>query len=148
MEQEIFSDLLIQNQTTCWFAFNEINDENICYRVNEQAASVGFIYRHVGEMMNMFGYFFGVSTAVQNTTMGRQDEGQGKNLEESRQLVEKGYAMLQHVIDNTPAGVWLQPVETPFFGTVSKARLFSHVLYHNSHHAGQIGLSLKRGKPY
>lgn len=147
MEQEIFKDLLIQNQASCWFAFNEINDKNINYRLNEQAASVGFIYRHVGETMNMFGYFFGVPTEVQNTTMGKLDEGQGKNLEESQQLVEKGYMLLQRIIDNTPNGAWLESVETPFFGTVSKARLFSHVLYHTSYHAGQIGLTLKRGKP-
>lgn len=147
MEQEIFKDLLIQNQTSCWFAFNEINDKNADYRLNEHAASVGFIYRHVGEMMNMFGFFFSVPTEVQNTTMGRPDEGQGKNLEESRQLVEKGYALLQNIIDSTPNGGWSEPIETPFFGTVSKARLFAHVLYHNSYHAGQIGLTLKRGKP-
>lgn len=146
MEQEIFKDLLVQNQTSCSFAFNAINGDNIGLRINEQAASVGFIYRHVGEMMNMFGYFFSMPTDVQNTTMGKPDEGQGKNLEESRHLVEKGYALLQTVIDNTPNGGWFQPVETPFFGTVSKARLFSHVLYHNSYHAGQIGLTLKRGK--
>jgi uncharacterized damage-inducible protein DinB len=146
MEQEIFKDLLIQNQTSCSFAFNEINDENIGYRLNEQAASVGFIYRHVGETMNMFGYFFGVPVEVQNTTMGKSDEGQGKNLEDSRQLVEKGYTLLQNIIDNIPNGGWLEPVETPFFGTVSKGRLFAHILYHNSYHAGQIGLTLKRGK--
>lgn len=147
MQQEIFKDLLIQNQTSCSFALNEINEGNIGYRLNEQAASVGFIYRHVGEMMNMFGYFFGVPTEVQNTTMGKPDEGQGKNLEESRQLIKKGYALLQNIIDITPDGGWLEPVETPFFGTVSKARLFAHVLYHNSYHAGQIGLTLKRSKP-
>jgi uncharacterized damage-inducible protein DinB len=147
MEQEIFKDLLIQNQTSCSFAFNKINDENIGYRLNDQAASVGFIYRHVGGIMNMFGCFFGVPTEVQNTTMGKPDEGQGNNLEESRQLVEKGYTLLQNIIDSTPNGGWLEPVETPFFGTVSKARLFAHVLYHNSYHAGQIGLTLKRGKP-
>jgi uncharacterized damage-inducible protein DinB len=94
--------------------------------------------------MLMFGTFFGLEPGVQNTTMGKQDEGQGERIEESRDLIEKGYAMLQQVIDTTEEGDWQSPIETPFFGTVSKARLFAHVLYHNSYHAGQIALTLKR----
>lgn len=147
MEQILFRELLIQNQTSCSFAFDAIHEENAGYRLNEQAASVGFMYRHVGETMHLFGYFFGVPTEVQNTTMGKKDEGQGKNVADSRQLVEKGYLFLQHLIDSMPTEDWLEPVETPFFGTVSKARLFAHVLYHNSYHAGQIGLTLRKGRP-
>ena len=115
MEQVLFSDLLIQNQTRCQIAFNEITDQNKGYRVNEQAASVGFIYRHVGETMTMFGYFFGVPPAVQNTTMGTMDEGQGENLDECRKLVDAGYALLQRIVDNRPGAAWPDPVETPFW---------------------------------
>lgn len=146
MEKEIFKDLLKQNIQSCAFAFNAINDENISYRLNENTSSIGFIYRHIGETMCAFGYFFGIRTDVLNTTMGRQDEGQGKNLKESQELIEKGYSLLYKIIDDTQEEGWLAPVETPFFGTVSKARLFSHILYHNSYHAGQIALTLKRSK--
>ena len=52
--------------------------------------------------------------------------------------------MLEQIITSTPDAAWFEPVETPFFGTVSKARLFSHILYHNSYHAGQIALTIKR----
>jgi len=31
---------------------------------------------------------------------------------------------------------WLKPVDTPFFGTVTRIRMFVHILFHNSHHAG------------
>jgi uncharacterized damage-inducible protein DinB len=41
---------------------------------------------------------------------------------------------------------WLKPVDTPFFGTVSRIRLFAHALFHTSHHAGQISLTLAKGK--
>jgi uncharacterized damage-inducible protein DinB len=78
--------------------------------------------------------------------MGKQDTGQGKDIRTSRELLVKGYALLEQVISSTTAEGWFEPVDTPFFGTVSKARLFSHVLYHNSYHAGQVALTIKRAK--
>lgn len=144
MEQSLFKALLAQNIQSCSYAFDAITEENNSYRLNESTASVGFIFRHVGETMLLFGYFFGIPTDGTNTTMGKQDTGQGKDLSTSRELLEKGYALLEQIINSTPADGWLEPVETPFFGTVSKARLFSHILYHNSYHAGQVALTLKR----
>jgi uncharacterized damage-inducible protein DinB len=113
--------------------------------LNENTASVGFIYRHVGETMLMFGYFFGMPSAIQNTTLGKQDEGQGNDVEESKKLIEQGFKLLEEIIESTPSSGWSEIVETPFFGAVSRTRLFSHILYHNSYHAGQIALALKRG---
>ena len=144
MEQSLFKELLAQNIQSCSYAFDAITEENKNYRLNEGAASVGFIFRHVGETMLLFGYFFGIPTNASNTTMGKQDSGQGEDLSTSRELFEKGYALLEQIIASTPDAGWFEPVETPFFGTVSKARLFSHILYHNSYHAGQIALTLKR----
>ncbi len=144
MEKQIFKDLLVQNQLSCGFAFNEINDKNVSLRLNAGASSVGFIYRHIAETMLMFGYFFGMPSDVANITMGQQDEGQGNNCDETKSLMEKGFLMLEQLIENMPDGGWNDTVDTPFFGTVSKSRLFAHILYHNSYHAGQIGLTLKR----
>ena len=144
MEKELFSDLLKQNIQSCSYAFDAITEENSSYRLNENTASVGFIFRHVAETMALFGYFFGIPTDETNTTMGTQDTGQGKDLSTSRELLQKGYALLEQIISSTPSEGWFEPVETPFFGTVSKARLFSHILYHNSYHAGQVALTIKR----
>ena len=144
MEQSLFKELLTQNIQSCSYAFNAITEENSSARLNENTASVGFIFRHVGETMLLFGYFFGIPTNASNTTMGKQDSGQGEDLSTSRELLEKGYALLEQIIASTPDAGWFEPVETPFFGTVSKARLFSHILYHNSYHAGQIALTIKR----
>ena len=144
MEKELFSDLLKQNIQSCSYAFDAITEENSSYRLNENTASVGFIFRHVAETMALFGYFFGIPTDATNTTMGTQDTGQGKDLSTSRELLQKGYALLEQIISSTPSEGWFEPVETPFFGTVSKARLFSHILYHNSYHAGQVALTIKR----
>ena len=145
MGQEIFKDLLAQNILSCSFSLDMVNNENVSKKLNEKTSSVGFIYRHIGETMLLFGYFFGKPSEIQNTTMGKQDEGQGKDFEESKILIEKGFKMLEEIIESTPNSEWSEIVETPFFGSVSKAKLFSHILYHNSYHSGQIGLTLKRG---
>ena len=145
MVTEIFRDLLAQNILSCSFSFNMVNNENLSQTLNEKTSSVGFMYRHIGETMFLFGYFFGKPSDVQNTTMGMQDEGQGNDLEQSKMLIECGFKLLEEIIESTPVDGWSEIIETPFFGAVSKARLFSHILYHNSYHAGQIGLALKRG---
>jgi uncharacterized damage-inducible protein DinB len=145
VQKELLLEMIVQNQITCWAAFNNVTPENVDFRLNSNTASAGFIYRHVGETMNLFGLFFGLPVQVQNSTMGKTDEGQGHNLEESHQLIEQGYQMLQAYVESQPDSAWLETIETPFFGTVSRMRLFSHILYHNSYHAGQIGLTLKRG---
>jgi uncharacterized damage-inducible protein DinB len=145
MQKEFLQNLLTQNQLTCSFAFNKVSNENAGFRLNQHAASIGFIYRHVGETMHLFSTFFGRKTDVQNTTMGRSDAGQGKNVEESRQLISEGYNALKQIIETSPEKDWLKIIDTPFFGKVTRLRLFSHILFHNSHHAGQISLTLSRG---
>ena len=144
MGTEIFKDLLAQNIISCGFSLNMVNSENVSKSLNENTASVGFIYRHIGETMLMFGYFFGKPSNIQNTTMGKQDEGQGQDVEESKKLIEQGFKLLDEIIESTPISEWSEIVQTPFFGAVSKVRLFSHILYHNSYHSGQIALAIKR----
>ena len=143
--KEIFKDLLAQNILSNSFSLNMIDKENISKKLNEKTSSVGFIYRHIGETMLLFGYFFGMPSEILNTTMGQQDEGQGKGFEESKELIEKGYKMLEDIIESTSNEGWSEIIETPFFGAVSKAKLFAHILYHNSYHSGQIGLAIKNG---
>ncbi len=145
MGKEIFRDLLAQNILSCSFSLNLVSGENISKSLNKNTASVGFIYRHIGETMLMFGYFFGKPSEVQNTTLGKQDVGQGNDFEESKKLIDQGFKMLEEIIEKTPNSGWSDIVETPFFGSVSKARLFSHILYHNSYHSGQIAIAIKRG---
>jgi uncharacterized damage-inducible protein DinB len=145
MEKEFLQNILEQNKMTSSYSFNRISNENADFRLNKQAASIGFIYRHIGETMNLFTAFLGLKTDVQNTTMGKTDTGQGRNTEQSRQLVTNGYELLAQIIETTPEEDWLDMIDTPFFGKVTRVRLFSHVLFHNSHHAGQISLTLAKG---
>lgn len=144
MQKELLLEMLAQNKTSCSYAFDIMTDENSGYRLNEKSASAGFVYRHLGETMNLFGLFFGVQTDIQNTTMGQQDTGQNFDLKTSRLYVEKGYEMLENIIRNTSDIAWLETIETPFFGTISRMRLLSHILFHNSYHAGQISLTLSK----
>lgn len=130
---------------TSSYSFDRISDENAGFRLNSQAASIGFIYRHTGETMNLFTTFLGLTTDVQNTTMGNTDTGQGKDTEQSRQLIKQGYDLLEQIIKTTPGENWLGMIDTPFFGKVTRLRLFSHILFHTSHHAGQISLTLSKG---
>ena len=96
--------------------------------------------------MNLFGYFLGVPSNIENTTMGQQDIGQDYEIETSKLYIDTGYKMLENLIETSKDEDWSLTTDTPFFGTVSRMRLFSHILFHNSHHAGQISLTLSRGR--
>lgn len=148
MQKDILMEILEQNKFTSSFSLRKINAENVTFRLNEKTASVGFIFRHIGETTNTFGHFFGIKTDVVNTTLLQTDTGKTYDIETSRTLVEQGYVMLEKLINETPDEDWLEKIETPFFGTVSKIRLFAHVLFHISHHCGQISSAIAKGKKY
>ena len=120
MIQNILREILEQNLKTCSYTFNEIKEENLSYRLNNKTATVGFIYRHIGEIMLLYGNFFGIPSRIQYTTMGQQDEGQGKNLKESKELIKNGFKMLHQIIETTEEESWRDLIDTPFFGKVSK----------------------------
>ena len=141
----VLSEILKQNQFTTHFALDKVSNENAPLKLNAKTASIGFIYRHIGETMNLFAQFLGIPTDVKNTTIGQTDTGQGSDVDSSRQLIATGFAALQNLVDNNADEDWLKTVDTPFFGTVTRARLFAHALFHNAHHAGQISLTLSKG---
>ncbi|MFN3850625.1 MAG: DinB family protein [Spirosomataceae bacterium] len=147
-QKELLQEMLVQNMTTNSYALDKVTDENKAYKLNTETASIGFIYRHIGETMNLFGYFLGVPSNIQNTTMGQQDTGQDFEIETSKLYIDMGYKMLENLIKNSKDEDWFLTTDTPFFGTVSRMRLFSHILFHNSHHAGQISLTLSKGRAF
>ena len=147
MQKDMLRDMVVQNQFTSHFCFDRVTDENATLRLTDKAASVGFIFRHIGETMNLFAQMLGTPTDVKNTTIGQIDTGERYDVAHSRALIERGYRVLQELVENTADEDWLNPVDTPFFGAVSRVRLFAHALYHTSNHAGQISLTLTRGNP-
>ena len=148
MQKELLQNMVMQNEMTCSYSFNRITEENAALRLTKNAASIGFIYRHIAECIHLFCNFFNVPAEVKNTTIGKTDEGQGKNINESRKLIEEGFTKLHQLIESQPDEYWLGNVDTPFFGSIARVRLFAHILFHNSHHAGQISMSLSRGSNY
>jgi len=145
MNRDVLLEVVRQNQITNHFSFDRVTEETADLRLNENTASIGFIYRHIGETLNLFGQLLGVPTDVQNTTIGGTDKGQHHDIRSSRALIERGYQMLQKLVEDSADEDWLKPVDTPFFGTVSRARLLAHALFHTSNHAGQISLTLSKG---
>ena len=146
MQKEILLEILKQNQFTSHFSLDQVTSENASLRLNDTTASIGFIYRHIGETMNLFGALLGSPTDVKNTTIGQTDNGQGADVEYSRQLIARGYGVLKDLVENSTDEDWLKPVDTPFFGRVTRIRLYVHALFHTSNHAGQISLTLARGR--
>jgi uncharacterized damage-inducible protein DinB len=144
-QKELLREMLFQNMITNSYAVHRVTNENKRYKLNAETASIGFIHRHIGETMNLFGYFLGVPSDIQNTTMGQQDTGQDFEIETSKLYIDRGYKMLEDLINTSKDEDWFLTIDTPFFGTVSRMRLFSHILFHSSHHAGQISLTLSRG---
>jgi uncharacterized damage-inducible protein DinB len=146
MQKDVLLEMVKQNQFTSHFSFDRVTEENASLRLNDKTASIGFPFRHIGETIHLFGQFFEIPTDVKNTTIGQIDMGQRYEVGHSRELIDRGYRMLQDLVEKSSDEYWLKAVDTPFFGTVSKARLFAHVLFHNSHHAGQISMTLANGK--
>jgi len=145
MDKNILREMIEQNRVTSHVSFARVTEDNAMFRLNEGTASIGFIYRHVGETINLFAQILGTPAEVPNTTIGHTDTEQRYGVDESRALTERGYRALQDLVETSSEGDWLTPVETPFFGTVSRIRLLAHTLFHTSHHAGQISLTLARG---
>lgn len=148
MQKQILLQMLEQNRKDCFKTLKEINADNADFRLTEQTASAGFIYRHIGEVTNLMAQFFGYKTDVEGTTMGQTDTGKYYDLDTSRMLVEEGYTTLEKLVNETSDNEWLKKIETSWFGKLSKINLFAITLYHNSHHCGQIASAIAKGKKY
>ncbi|WP_166919931.1 DinB family protein [Flavobacterium poyangense] len=145
MQKEILLALLDQNRFNCHATFKNITLENSHFKLNEKTASVGFIYRHIGETAIILGQSFGIATTVENTTIGQSDTGKEYDLQTSHAYLEQGFKILEDTIKNSSDSDWLEETEAPFLGTLSRIRLFSIILFHNSHHCGQIASAIVKG---
>src|SRR5215469_13143035 len=106
MQKEILLEILRQHQFTSHFSLGRVSEENASFRLNDKTASVGFIYRHIGETMNLFGQFFGIPTDVVNTTIGQTDNGQVFNVAHSRELISRGYGAFKDLVENSADEDW------------------------------------------
>jgi hypothetical protein len=148
MQKDILNTILEQSKMDCSRIFKDINSNNIEFRLTEKTASVGFIHRHIGELTNLIAQFFGYKTNVEGTTLNQIDTGKHYDKEESRILFEQGYNTLKKIIDETTLNEWLEEIETTWFGKISRIKLFSLILFHNSHHCGQIASAIVKGQKF
>lgn len=146
MQKEIMLQQLEQSKMDCSRVLNNINSENAYFRLYEKTASVGFIYRHIGESTNLLTQFFGYKTEVEGTTMGQSDTGRTYDLDKSKEIFEQGYKTLEKIVNKTSENDWLEEIETTWFGKLSRIKLYSITLFHNSHHCGQIASAIVKGQ--
>lgn len=123
-----------------------ITSENSSYRLTENTRSVGFIYRHIGETINLIAQFYGYQTTVEGTTIGKKDTGTKYDLETSRKYIEDGFETLRKLVEETSDNEWFEEIKTTWFGTITRFKLFSILLFHTSHHCGQISMTIVNGK--
>jgi hypothetical protein len=148
MQKDILHQMLEQSKMDCSRIFKHINSENIGFRLTEKTASVGFIHRHIGELTNLIAQFFGYKTDVEGMTLNQIDTGKRYDIETSRMLFGQGYDTLKKIVNETPDNNWLEEIETAWFGKISRIKLFSLTLFHNSHHCGQIASAIVKGQDF
>ena len=56
MQKDVLLEMVKQNQYTSSFSFDQITEQNAALRLNERTASIGFIYRHIGETINLVSF--------------------------------------------------------------------------------------------
>ena len=71
MQKEVLLEIVTQNQFTSHFSFDRVTEENAGLRLNNKTASIGFIYRHIGETINLFCQFFGKPHVVCHNDAGQ-----------------------------------------------------------------------------
>ncbi|WP_268845909.1 hypothetical protein [Flavobacterium aestivum] len=146
MEKEIMLQQLEQSKIYCSRIFKDINDVNTFFRLSENTASVGFIFRHIGETIHLLAQLFGYKTDVESETLGQSDTGKEYDLKTSHTIVDQGYKTLEKLVNETNEKDWLEEIETSLFGKISRIKLYSLILFHNAHHSGQIASAIVKGK--
>ncbi|NVJ85028.1 MAG: DinB family protein [Algoriphagus sp.] len=145
--KEAMLEMLVQMELTS-SNLQQVQDIHWNWKLNKNSNSIGFILLHMGEIVNLFGTFFEIPTDVQNTTLGFEDNGQGKDIQASLALIKEGFSNLKDLIESSEEEFWKGIIFTPFFGEVSRFRLFSHILFHHFHHSGQISAIMKKGRKF
>lgn len=148
MQKDILLQMLEQSKMDCSRIIKSIHSANSGFRLTEKTASVGFIYRHIGEITNLLAQFYGYKTNVEGTTLNQTDTGAYYDMEMSHRLFEQAYANLEQLVNETPDHAWLEEIETPWFGNISRIKLFSITLFHNAHHCGQIASAIVKGQQF
>ncbi|MDZ7773489.1 MAG: DinB family protein [Balneolaceae bacterium] len=124
-----------------------IDESDLAKRLHPDAASVGWLLRHIAEVELLFAKnVFGRELEVKAQTIGSiaKDRGQFKELNPLLGLIDKAGEELGKAISEIED--WKEEVTTAEFGTVAKAEALGRIATHTAYHAGQMALALKYGK--
>jgi hypothetical protein len=148
MYKTILLQQLEQSKKDCSRLLGKITPENASFRLTDKTASAGYVYRHIGEALVLLAQSFGHKTNVQGTTMGKPDPGTTYDLQESKTILDEGYAALEKVVNEASEKEWLEEIDNAWFGRISRIKLYSITIFHNSYHCGQIASALAKGKKF
>jgi DinB superfamily len=128
---------------------NRLTAENSQNRINAQTATAGFYMRHIAEAQILLcNLFFDTKLTLPygapQTMRVPSDDGRLFDIEETRPLMEAGYAALKEAIANTDEETW-QASKPTFFGEGNRLQGVARILNHSAHHGGQIELAIKKG---
>jgi hypothetical protein len=126
-----------------------MTDENSRFHIHALAGSAGFYMRHIAEAQIMLSQmFFGTTTGLPYgkpfTLRVPNDDGRTYDLAETHELMKVGQDLLANVIKTMSDEAWHTP-KTTIFGERTPLQGMALILNHNSHHCGQIELTIKKG---
>ncbi len=146
-KQTAIIEFINGNQKKINALMNKLTPENSIFRISPESATAGFYMRHIGEAMHSLsnmGFQTGMSFQPQ-TLRQPADPGHALDLAETKQYVDSGFDLLRKVVNERP----ISEIDTVFsspFGDQTLLSFIAFTLNHNSHHAGQIELTIKKGK--
>ena len=148
-KQETIIEFINGNQKKIDALMNKLTPENSMFRISPESATAGFYMRHIGEAMHSIanmGFQSGMSFQPQ-TLRQPADPGHAFDLSETKQFVDSGFDLLRKIVNERPNSE-IDIVFSSPFGDQTLLSMMSFTLNHNSHHAGQIELTIKKGKVY
>jgi len=128
--------------------FEKVNEDNFSFKLVENTSSVGFVFLHMAETQLFFAnVFFGTPMDVVPLTLRTKDEGQVKDMEAVKEVIQKANKYIYDSIKSLPEEKWLEVVEAPF-GKLTRVQGLGALINHTQHHIGQAIQAIKKGKTF
>jgi len=143
----MFDKLWEMGRTRLTRQLDSIDEADLLKRVHPDAASAGWLLRHIAEVELLFAKnVFGKELNLKAQTIGPmgKDRGRFNELKPLLELIEEAGKHLGEAIENIDD--WQEEVTTAEFGTVTKSEALGRISTHTAYHAGQLALTVKYGK--
>jgi uncharacterized damage-inducible protein DinB len=116
------------------------------YTIHSDSNSLGFLLLHIAEVEIIFGNsVFGFNYPIIPKTFKKEEGVTYDNFNETMELLNKSYLLMEKAILNSTEESWDNIVKTPI-GEFTQYDAIARIIAHTAYHSGQIGLILKYGK--